>query len=122
MSNFDFDSLTCDSTLLPTKNNPSSAKDNCIFLRKGREDRALTLTYLDSPIVKVFLERYLYILILATFRWYRGFKVGPKVQTLGLSGSCKKSNFSKVLQKLFLSFKTLVQISAKLDHICGSKG
>ena len=52
------------------------------------------------------------------------FKVGQKVQTLGPPYSRKNSKFSKVLQKLFLSAKILppVQISAKLNHIWGSKG
>ena len=35
--------------LFPAKNIPNSAKINRIFPDKGMEDRALSLTYLDSP-------------------------------------------------------------------------
>ena len=47
--------------MLPTKNSPNSAKSNCMFPGKWREDVerkwALILTYLDSPMVKVFSSK-----------------------------------------------------------------
>ena len=46
------------------------------------------------------------------------------MHTLGPSHSRKYSNFSKILQALFLSAKVLplVYILANLDHFLGSKG
>ena len=96
ISNFDSDPLTCDPALLPAKNSPNSAKSNGIFPGKGRGDRALLLTYLDSPMAEVFpLYYYFFLLffpILAVFRVKWGMKVGPKVQILGTSLFHKISN------------------------------
>ena len=58
MSNFDSDHLTCDPSLFPTRNSPNGAKSNRIFPGKGRQDRALILTFLDSPMVEVLPEKY----------------------------------------------------------------
>ena len=46
------------------------------------------------------------------------------MQTLGASHSPKSFDFLKIHQARFLSTKMLplVQISAKLYHVCGSKG
>ena len=49
-SNFDSNLLICDPTQFPGKNNPNIAKSDRIFPGKGRGDRALTLTCLNSPI------------------------------------------------------------------------
>ena len=46
--------LTCDPALFPDKNSPNIAKSNRIFPGKGRGDKALILTYLDSPAADVF--------------------------------------------------------------------
>ena len=55
LSNFDFNPLICDPTLFPGKNSPNIAKsNNRVFPGKGRGDRALILTYLDSPMADVF--------------------------------------------------------------------
>ena len=53
----------CDLAQFPSKGNPNSAKSNCIFPGKGREDRAVILTYLESPIDKLFLEKSKILLI-----------------------------------------------------------
>ena len=58
MSNFDSDPLTCDHGLFSAKNSPNSAKSNLIFHGKGRGDRALVLTYWDSPIAEVLHQKY----------------------------------------------------------------
>ena len=53
-SNFDSSPFTCDPVLFPGKNSPSIAKSNRIFPGKGRGDKALILTDLDSPTAEVF--------------------------------------------------------------------
>ena len=85
LSNFDSNPLIWDPTLFPRKNNPNIAKSNRIFPGKGREDRPLILTYLDSPMAEVFPYNCLSFSISAIFRRKRVLKVGPKVQTFGLS-------------------------------------
>ena len=60
MSNFDSDPLTCDPALFPAKNTLNSAKSIRIFPGKRRRDRALILTYLDSPMTEVFPHPYLF--------------------------------------------------------------
>ena len=49
MSSYDSDPLTCDTTLFTAKYSPNSVKSNRIFPGKERGERALILTYLDSP-------------------------------------------------------------------------
>ena len=75
--------LICDATLFPGKNSPSIANSNRVFPGKGRRDRALILTYLDSQVTEVFPDYCLYFSISAIFRGRRVVRVGPKVQTLG---------------------------------------
>ena len=82
LSNFDSNPLTCDPALFPGTNSPIIAKSNSIFPGKGRGDKALILTYLDSPMAEVFPHYCLFFSILAIFRGRRGVKVGPKVVTL----------------------------------------
>ena len=89
MSNFDFDPLT---TI--AKNSPNSGKSNGIFPGKGRGDRALILTYMDSSMAEVFLDECLFFLILVIFSRKPEVKVGPKVQTLGPSFFHKNTNLS----------------------------
>ena len=55
LSNFDSNPLICDPTLFPGKNSPNIAKNNRVLPGKGRGDKALILTYLDSSMVEVFL-------------------------------------------------------------------
>ena len=76
MSNFNSDHLTCDLALFPAQNSPNSAKSNCIFPRKGRGERALTLTY--------FSNKYIYFFDLGQCQ---GEKKGQ---------SCKSPNFGSV--------------------------
>ena len=64
--NFDSNPLICDPTLFASKSSPNIAK-NRVFPGKGREDRALSLTYFDSPIAEVFPHYCLYFSILAIF-------------------------------------------------------
>ena len=68
LSNFDSNPLICDPTLFPGKNSPNIAKNNRVLPGKGRGDKALILTYLDSPMVEVFLHYYLSSSISAIFR------------------------------------------------------
>ena len=83
LSNFDSNPLICDPTLFPGKNSPNIAKSNRVFSEKGRRDRALILTYLDSPMAEVFPDYCLYFSISGIFRGKRVVKVGPKLRTLG---------------------------------------
>ena len=103
-----------------SKNNPNIAKSNCFFPGKGREDRALILTYLDSPIAEVFPHYSLSFSILAIFRGKRV----VKVQTFGPSLFHKNSDPSIFFQTMFLFVRVLVlvRISTILDYIWGSKG
>ena len=124
LSNFDSNLLIRDSTLFPGKNIPNIAKRNRIFPGKGRGDRALILTYLDSPMAEGFLLYCLSFSISAIFREKQVVKVGPRVEILGLSLFRRNSDPSHFLQKIFLFRRVLplVRISAKLDHILGFKG
>ena len=54
MSNFNSEPLTCNPTLRRAKNSPDRAKSNYVFPGKGRGDRALILTYINSPMAEVF--------------------------------------------------------------------
>ena len=124
LSNFDFNPLICDPTLFPGKNSPNIAKsNNRVFPGKGRGDRALILTYLDSPMAEVFPHYCLSFSIPAIFMGKRVVNVGPKVQTLAPSLFHENSNPSSFFQTMFLFARVLplARISAILDHICGSK-
>ena len=63
MSNFDPDPLTCGPVLLPSKNSPNSAKSNRVFPGKEKGNKALILTYLDSPMAEDLPLCYLFFLI-----------------------------------------------------------
>ena len=54
LSNFYSNALTCDPALFPGRNSPNIAKSNRIFPGKRGGDKALILTYLDSPMADVF--------------------------------------------------------------------
>ena len=101
MSYSDFNPLTCDPFFFLAKNSTNSAKSNRIFPRKERGDRASILTYLDSQMVEVFPQFYLFISISAIFKGKRGFKVGSEVQTLGPSFFHK----TIIVYKIFQSFR-----------------
>ena len=90
-------------TLWPVTLAQIRQKSNRIFPVKEKEDRALTLLYLDSPMAKVFPLRCLFCFISVIFRGKRAVKVGPKIQSLGRCHSVKKRKFSKIWKKLFLS-------------------
>ena len=85
LTNFDSNLLICDPTLFPGKNSPNIAKSSRVFPGKEKEDRALILTYLDSPMAEVFFHYSLSLSISAIFRGKRVIKVGPKVKILGSS-------------------------------------
>ena len=93
--NFDSNNLTSESALFPIKNSRNIAKSNRIVPGKGRRDRALSLTYLDSPMAEVFPNT-------AYFLWFFGVKVGLKVQILGPLVFHRSSNPSKTFQAMFL--------------------
>ena len=95
LSNFDSDLLTRDHILFPGKNSANIANSNNIFLGKGRGDKDLILTYLDSPMAEVFTHCCLLFSILAFFSGKREVKVIPKVLTVGPSLFHKNSNQSK---------------------------
>ena len=124
LTNFDSNPLICDLTLFPCKNSPDIAKSNHVFPGRGKEDRALILTYLNSPMAKVFSHYSLSFSISAIFRGKRVIKVGPKVKTLGSSIFDENSNPSNFFQTmlLFARVPPLVRIRAILHHIWGSKG
>ena len=124
MTNFDSNLLICDPTLFPGKNSPNVAKSNRAFPGKGKEDRALILIFLNSPLAKVFLDYSLSFSISVIFTGKRVIKVGPKVKTLGLSlfyGNSNPSNFFETVLLLAIVL-SLVRILAILHHIWGSKG
>ena len=103
LTNFDSNPLICDPTLFPGKNSPNIAKsNNRVFPGKGRGDRALILTYLDSPMAEVLPHYCLSFSISAIFRGKRMVKVGRKVQTLGPSLVHKNLNPSNFFQTMFL--------------------
>ena len=84
LSNFDSNPLIFDPNLLPGKNSPNIAKSNHVFLGKGTGDRALILTYLDSPMAEVFPYYCLNFSISAIFRgktccqsWTKSSNFGP---------------------------------------------
>ena len=85
LSNLDSFPLIYDPNLFPGKNSQDIAKCNRTFPGKGRGNRALIFTYLDSPMAEVFSYYCLSFSISVIFRWKRVVKVGPKVQTLGRS-------------------------------------
>ena len=124
MTNFDSDPFTCEPTFFPAKNSPHSLKSKLFSLGKERGDIFFILTCLGSPMAEIFLHYCQYFLTLAIFRGKLGINVMPKVQILGPSFFHKNSDPSKILQTMFLFAKVLplVKISARLDHIFGSKG
>ena len=80
----------------------SSNIANRVFPGKGRGDRALILTYLDSPMAEVLPHYCLSFSISAIFRGKRMVKVGRKVQTLRPSLVHKNLNPSNFFQTMFL--------------------
>ena len=100
------------------------AKSIRVFSGKGKRDKVLILTYLDSSMAEVFPHYCLSFLILGIFRGKRVLTVGPKVQTLGLFLFHENSDPSNFFQTMFSFVRVLilVRISAILDYIWGSKG
>ena len=106
-------------TMFPGKNSPNITKSNHIFPGKGRRNKALILTYFDSPTAEVFPDCCLFFSILAIFRGKWRVKVGPKMLRFGPSLFHKNSNPSKNFQTncLFARVLSLVRNSAILDYI-----
>ena len=100
LSNLDSNHLNC--ALFPGKNSPNIAKSNRIFPGKGRGDKSLILSYLDSSMAEVYPHCCLFFSILAIFRGETGVKVGSKVPTLGSSLFHKNLNSSKNFQSFCL--------------------
>ena len=84
-----------------SNNSLNIAKSNCTFPGKGRGDRDLILTYLDSPMAEDFPHYCLSFLNLAIFRGKRVVKVGLKVQILGPSLFHENSNPSIFFKQCF---------------------
>ena len=84
-----------------SNNSLNIAKSNCTFPGKGRGDRDLILTYLDSPMAEDFPHYCLSFLDLAIFRGKRVVKVGLKVQILGPSLFHENSNPSIFFKQCF---------------------
>ena len=102
-----------------SKNSPNVTKSNRIFPGKGRGDRALILTYLDSPMAQILHHYCLSFSILTIFCGKWVVKVGPQVQTLDPSLFQENSNPPNFFQTMFLFVRVLflVKISAILDNI-----
>ena len=123
MSNFDSKPLICDLILLLGQKRQNIVNNNRVFAGKGREDRALILTYLDSPMAEVFPHYCLSFSIFVIFRENWVVKVGLRVQTLDLFIFYENSNPSNFFQCfLFGRVPPLVRILAILDHILGEEG
>ena len=121
ISNFDSDPFPCDTALFTAKYGPNSAKSNRIFPRKGRGERALILTYLDSLMVGVFRRYNLFFSISS-----RGNEVQSWTKSAVLFGQSffhKNSDPSKkILNNVFVCQSiTPGENCRKLDHIWGSK-
>ena len=101
MSNFDTNPFTCGLTLLPGKSSPNIANKKHVFPEKGRGDRALILTYLDSPMAEVFPHYCLSFSILVIFREKLVVKIGLKVQTLDLFFLWKLESFNFFSNNVF---------------------
>ena len=85
-----------------------------------RRDRALILTYLDSPMADVFPHCWLYFFDFSHLQWKMGRQSRTKRSNFGsVSFSGKLKSFKVFL--LFARVLPLVRILAILDHICGSK-
>ena len=106
------------------KNAQEVQKVILFFIWRG-EEYVLTLQFLDSRTGEFFPLKFFFFLNLAIFiRRKKGVKVGPKVQTLGISHFCKNLSFSKTLKALFLFPWVLpvVKILAESGNIWGRKG
>ena len=130
MLNSNSDQLPCDSALFPAQNSPNSAKSNRSFHRIGRGDRALTLTYLDSPVAQVIPSKYIHFF---RFRSSPGEKEGSKLNSSKNLNPSKKfklfclldyylwrknrQNWTIFREKIGKIGPYLEKKSAKLDHI-----
>ena len=120
--------MSYDPNQYPAKNSLSYLA-NHFFLRKGRGDKALILTYLDSPMAEVFSERrFIFVLFyfdiikfiflfFAIIMEKRGFKSRQKGQTLGLSFFHEKLNSQKIFEIVIL-FATSGKKFLKNGTIC----
>ena len=77
--NFDSNPLICDPTLFPGKNSLNIAKNSRSFPGKMRWDRALVLTYFDSPVAEAFPRYYLSFLDFGHLQGEWVVKVGPEL-------------------------------------------
>ena len=100
MSNFNSEPLTCNPTLRRAKNSPDRAKSNYVFPGKGRGDRALILTYINSPMAEVFPYSIYFCSIRLSSGENGGVKVGQKCKFWVRPFSIK----TRILQKFFSTF------------------
>ena len=119
---FSFWSFTFDLDQICTKKCSKSAKSNPIFHLKGRRDTSWLYNFWIAQWVNFFLQNYFFKNLAIFFRGKKGVKVGPKVQTLGISRFCKNLSFSKILKALFLFpwILPVVKILAESGNIWGS--
>ena len=106
------------------ENSPNIAKNNHVSPGKGKEDKVLILTYLNSPMAEAFSHYSLSFSILAIFRGKRVINVGPKAKTSSLSLFHENSHpsiFFFQTMLLFARVLPLVRILAILHHIWGRK-
>ena len=89
---------------------------------KGRGGPALTLTYLDSPVTKVFLHHWLYLFNFGHLQGKMDGQSWTKTANFGfVSFSWKLESFNFLQATLlFARVLPLVWISAIWDHIWGS--
>ena len=92
------------------------------FPEKKIRDRALVLTYLDSPMDKFILQTFYYFQF-GPSSWGNGeLKIGKKVQTLVPSCYSKTIYFPKISKSQFTaSVLPLVKVLAKLDYTWESR-
>ena len=119
---FHSDPLTFDLTQIFNKKCSKSAKSSPIFHLKGRRDTSWFYNFWIAQWVNFFLQNYFFKNLAIFFRGKKGVKVGPKVQTLGISRFCKNLSFSKILKALFLFpwILPVVKILAESGNIWGS--
>ena len=121
LTNFDSDSLICDSTLFPGKNSPILI---VFFLKRGKKKEPWFWHIWIAQWLKFFPYYSLSFSISVIFREKRVIKVGPKTKALGSSLFPENSNPLNFFQTMLLFARVLllVRILAILHHIWGSKG
>ena len=100
MSNFDSDPLICDSSLLPAKNIPDSAKSNLVFLERREEIEPWFWHIWIYQWLKFFKEN-IYIFFVFWFRLFQGEEEGQKDKPWVCPFSIKTRIFQKFFKQCF---------------------